>query len=57
LQHNTKTDCWIVVEGGVYDLTDFLGEHPGGKKPLVSVAGKDATEQFMMLHKPSVLKK
>ena len=28
--HNTPNDCWIVVENHVWDVTDFLEEHPGG---------------------------
>ena len=36
-------------------MTKFLDEHPGGKRTLLSVAGKDATEQFDMLHDESVL--
>ena len=26
------------------------GEHPGGKKSIMMFAGKDATEEFDMLH-------
>jgi L-lactate dehydrogenase (cytochrome) len=28
--HNTPSDCWLVVEGQVWDLTEFHHEHPGG---------------------------
>lgn len=29
-QHNNPADCWIVVDDLVWDVTDFLEEHPGG---------------------------
>jgi L-lactate dehydrogenase (cytochrome) len=29
-RHNTPSDCWIVVDGQVWDVTDFHEEHPGG---------------------------
>lgn len=29
-KHNTKTDCWIAVHSKVWDITDFINEHPGG---------------------------
>ena len=28
--HNNPEDCWIVVDNQVWDVTDFLEEHPGG---------------------------
>jgi len=55
-KHNTPTDCWIIVEGKVYDMTSFLKEHPGGSKVVLKVAGKDATKDFKALHNDSVLK-
>lgn len=55
--HNKADDCWIVVDGVVYDVTPFLSEHPGGKKVVVSVAGQDATQKFRLFHQPSVLRK
>jgi len=56
-KHTTEDDCWIVVDGKVYDLTEFLPDHPGGKKAPLIYAGQDATEEFMMLHKPELLDK
>jgi L-lactate dehydrogenase (cytochrome) len=32
LQHNRRDDVWIVVDGEVYDMTEFAPEHPGGQE-------------------------
>ncbi|KAF2452345.1 acyl-CoA dehydrogenase/oxidase [Lineolata rhizophorae] len=55
--HKKADDLYIVVEGDVYDLTKFQDEHPGGKKILQRVAGKDATQQFWKYHNEAILKK
>merc|ERR1712144_135429 len=55
---NNKADnLWIIVDQDVYDLTKFQDEHPGGKKILQRVAGKDASKQFWKYHNESILKK
>ncbi|KAJ3120260.1 hypothetical protein HK098_004758 [Nowakowskiella sp. JEL0407] len=56
-KHNTENDCWVVVNGQVLDVTNFLPDHPGGKKSIMLFAGKDASEEFNMLHKPEVIAK
>ncbi|TPX69832.1 hypothetical protein SpCBS45565_g02186 [Spizellomyces sp. 'palustris'] len=56
-KHNTDKDCWVVVNGQVLDATNFLKDHPGGKKAIMLYAGRDATEEFNMLHKPEVVAK
>jgi cytochrome b involved in lipid metabolism len=38
------------VEGKVLDVTNFLPDHPGGEKAILLYAGRDATEEFLMLH-------
>lgn len=30
LQHNKPDDCWVVVDDEIWDITDFVPEHPGG---------------------------
>ncbi|KAG5252189.1 hypothetical protein OIU76_008392 [Salix suchowensis] len=44
--HNSRKDCWLVIEGRVYDVTKFLDDHPGGDEVLLSATGKDATDDF-----------
>lgn len=44
-QHATEDDCWMAVEGNVYDVTDFISQHPGGDEILAG-CGTDATELF-----------
>ena len=29
-KHDSAEDCWIVVDGHVWDITEFAPEHPGG---------------------------
>lgn len=45
-QHSTKDDCWVVIDGKVYDVTAYLDEHPGGDDVLLTATGKDAKEEF-----------
>ncbi|KAG0226975.1 hypothetical protein BGW42_003262 [Actinomortierella wolfii] len=56
-KHNTEQDCWVIVNGQVLDVTKFLPDHPGGKKAILIYAGRDATAEFNMLHKPDVVEK
>ncbi|KAL1304109.1 hypothetical protein AAFC00_000541 [Neodothiora populina] len=55
--HNKTDSLWIIVDEDVYDLTKFQDEHPGGKKILQRVAGKDAGKQFWKYHNEGILKK
>ena len=54
-QHNTDFDAWIIIHKDIYDITEFLNEHPGGKHILMTVVGGDATEYFEELHNPKIL--
>lgn len=43
--HNSAQDCWLTVNGKVYDVTDFISVHPGGQA-ILEGCGKDATQLF-----------
>jgi len=56
-KHNKEDDCWCVVNGEVLDVTKFLDKHPGGRHAILLFAGKEASEEFNMIHKPDVVVK
>lgn len=56
-KHNKKDDCWVIVHGKVYDVTEFIPSHPGGQKVILKFAGKDATKRFEPIHPPDTLDK
>lgn len=49
-QHHSRRDCWISLNGKVFDITNYLDFHPGGREILVENAGKDATLVFQKYH-------
>ena len=53
--HNKMDDCWIVIRNAVYDVTQFLDSHPGGKGLLLAHAGADATTTFDAVHSELIL--
>jgi flavocytochrome c len=56
-KHTSEDDCWVIVNGQVLDVTSFLDDHPGGKMALMTFAGRDATEEFNMLHDKNTVEK
>ena len=41
-KHNSADDCWIIVDGKVYDVTSYILDHPGGDS-ILNNAGSDST--------------
>lgn len=49
-EHNSRTSCWSVIAGNVYDLTSWIPNHPGGEQRILNICGKDGTEAFTGKH-------
>ena len=45
----------MILYGNVYDVTDFVPQHPGGAKIILQLAGTDATEEYDPVHPPGTL--
>ncbi|PKU81639.1 cytochrome b5 [Dendrobium catenatum] len=45
-KHSSREDCWLIINGKVYNVAKFLEDHPGGDEVLLAVTGKDATDDF-----------
>merc|ERR1719161_2456120 len=56
-KHTTKASCWVILHENVLDVTTFLKDHPGGELAILTFGGKDATEEFDMIHPPDVIDK
>lgn len=40
-------ETWIVVKDSVYDVTNYMENHPGGSELISEHAGKDCTKDFV----------
>ena len=49
-KHSSSSDCYTVIDGSVYDVTNFFGKHPGWDKNLAKTCWIDATELFNNAH-------
>lgn len=49
-KHNTASNCWSIVDGKVYNLTKYVAKHPGGRKRIIGICGKDASPAFHGQH-------
>jgi len=56
-KHNKDTDNWIIIDGKVYDVSEFAENHPGGKAIINSFSGKDVSDIFKVYHNSAVLPK
>lgn len=42
--HNNAKSCYITIGRNVYDVTEFVDDHPGGGDLILDYAGKDVEE-------------
>lgn len=45
-KHNSASDCWLIIENKVYDVSEYLGTHPGGGGIIIQYCGTEATHAF-----------
>ncbi|RJQ35737.1 cytochrome b5 domain-containing protein, partial [Candidatus Parcubacteria bacterium] len=44
--HNSSADCWLAINGKVYDVDGYIALHPGGANEIIKYCGQDATRAF-----------
>ncbi len=44
--HASSVSCWSAISGKVYDLTSWIGKHPGGDEAILAICGKDGSQLF-----------
>ncbi|RWA09089.1 hypothetical protein EKO27_g6006 [Xylaria grammica] len=49
-KHNSKSDCWVIINDHVFDVTDWLERHPGGDAIIFDYRGQDASAAYNAQH-------
>lgn len=49
-KHTNNLDCWILIDGRIYNVSTFLAEHPGGDEILLKYSGLDGSKPFNQQH-------
>lgn len=45
-RHDSADDCWMAIDGVVYDFTTYIPEHPTPPEVMTNWCGKEATEPY-----------
>lgn len=45
-EKNTRSACWTIIENKVYDITNYIPNHPGGEEEISQICGKDGSKLF-----------
>lgn len=45
-KHNSISDCWLIINNKVYNVTNYLFAHPGGAGSMTPYCGQEATRAF-----------
>lgn len=45
-RHAKPDDCWMVIEGQVYDFTAYVAQHPTPPAIITAWCGKEATQAY-----------
>lgn len=45
-KHSQQSDCWMIIEGHIYNISSYFGSHPGGDAVLEKYCGQDASVAF-----------
>ncbi len=48
--HKDAKSCYAAIGGSVYDLTPWIGAHPGGAENILLLCGRDGTKEFIEQH-------
>jgi cytochrome b involved in lipid metabolism len=51
--HSTSTDCWVIMNNNIYDITEYIPKFSGATSTLTAVCGKDATAELFTSWKNS----
>jgi len=49
-KHTGIDSCWSIINNKVYDLTIYITQHKGGEAKILSICGKDGTNDFSGEH-------
>ncbi|MFA6436120.1 MAG: cytochrome b5-like heme/steroid binding domain-containing protein [Candidatus Gracilibacteria bacterium] len=49
-QHNTANDCYLIIDTKVYDVSNYINKHPGGKSSITNTCGGEASTIFAAIH-------
>jgi hypothetical protein len=50
-ENNSASSCWSVINGNVYNLTQWINSHPGGPSVIRGLCGVDGTSSFNGKHR------
>ena len=45
-RHAEESDCWMAINGEVYDVTEYLPDHPSRPAIILAWCGREASEAY-----------